>query len=126
MVQDEIEIHHGGQLENTAEVDHLEQLLVGQFGQLVEMRSEIGRIPGDQAGRVPDGFRAGRRREVKPTRRDGIQETHFGGGDVPRQFQYRARVRVGPIIALVERDGCDNGRGEAMFVLQVGEKDIVE
>jgi len=125
-MQHKIEVDHSRQLEQTAEIDNLEQLLVRHFRQLFEMGVEVFCVPARQVLRILDGLGTRSGAEIELACRNSFHKAHLGGHNMPGQFQSASRVCVRPVVAFVWWNRFDNAFGGSMLVLEIGEKKIVE
>src|SRR5262249_6610124 len=70
------------------------------------------------------GPRAGS--HVESAVEDSFKKANLGGGDVPREFERRLRIRIWPIVALVRWNGLDDALGDAMLVLEGTQQNVVQ
>jgi hypothetical protein len=112
----EIEIGDGGQLEHAAEVHDAGGVLGGKAGEVVEILGEGVGVPLEDVFRGDAAFGAGDGVEVERAGNDAAVEAVLGGSHVPGDFGGAAGLQVGAIVGIGGGDGGDNGAGGTVLV----------
>ena len=125
MLDGEIEIGDGGQLEHAAEVQDAGRLLGGEAGEVVEILGEGVFVKFQDVLAGDAAFGAGDVVKVEGAGDDTAVDTVLKGGDVPGDFGGAAGLRVGAIVGVGSGNGGDDRAGCAVLVFD-GRKLILE
>src|SRR5262249_26686124 len=113
----EIEIGHGGKLEESTEVDDPGGLLTGEARQFVKVARKAFVVPAENVDRCDAALGPRDIVEVEGAINDAAIETVFGGGDVPGDFGGAAGLGIRAVVGVDRGDGANDAGGGAVLVL---------
>jgi hypothetical protein len=112
------------QRDDPAEIDRVRQLFGRQRLEATQIVLEHAGVPLRDLGRGRQRVRPSRLAEIEAAGDDGVHEAVFGGDDVPGEIDCALGNGVGPIVALVDRDGVDDPARDRMLRGEMPERDV--
>ena len=113
-------------LEQAAKIDHLDELIAAKFGQRVKILVEALLVPSGDLLRRLHVFRQRGGVHIKDAVDYRFQEAILSHGDVPDEFDSAFGNRIGPMLAFVGWDGLEDFFGDAAFILQRAQVDVLQ